>query len=556
MNDALTRGVEWIPDAETEPEPQGRNIIAVIGIDAYTYWPKLHNAVSDALGVQKLFVEKLGFAMPFPPLLNADATFDNIMALVTDQLPGVLQPHDNVILFYAGHGHTRVSKIGAREIESGYLVPVGAKLERWADKIRTDEFLDNVSQLPARHVLLIIDACRSGFALSGMNAYRSAVTYQETLARNVSRNVISSARRDEDALDNGPLPNHSLFTGTLIEGLNWGAADLDRNGLVSAYELGLYLQQRVGQASDSKQTPDFGSFQLDERGELVISLRNDTFDAVKARAFTAMLNHDVNALAPLVQQLAAQRPDAAETLFLQFRLRFMQNDYDGALAAVLQLLGAKFDDGAIPLSRSDLEALAVQLPYWKPVLELSAGTLPVKIDFQIENAAGEFERAPLAPATVGEAYQVSDGAIARYHIENTSAAPAHLYFLTITPHGRFIVGPLLEDDAARIDGLAPGAIGLAQKFKIKGLPSIIENRIFCAPQRVSKLLFPATVAARGLDAIAPETIATLQMQPVFYQIVSEVTTPADVLEIRNAYSHLTLDLEQEGFASRRQRGRW
>ncbi len=546
MNDPVTRGAEPVSDAETEPAAQGRNVIAVIGIDAYTHWPKLKNAVNDALGVQKLFVEKLGFVMPFPPLLNADATADKIMALVTDQLPSALEPSDKVILFYAGHGATRVSVIGEREKESGYLIPVDAKLENWADKLGTDWFLENVSQLPARHVLLIIDACRSGFALSGMNAYRSAVTYQETLARSVSRNVISSARRSEDALDNGPLPNHSLFTGTLIEGLNWGAADLDRNGLVTAYELGLYLQQRVGQASDSKQTPDFGSFHLDERGELVISLRDDTFDAVKARAFAAMLNHDVNALAPLVQQLTAQRPDAAETLYLQFRLRFMQNAYADARAALDQLLALRFDDGAIPLSRADLEALATQLPYWQPLLELPAGALPVKIDFQIETAADEFASAPRASAAVGEIYQARDGAIARYQIENSGAAPAHLYFLTVTPHGRIVVGPLLQDDAARIDGLAPGAVGLAQKFKIQGLSSVVENRIFCAPQRVSQLLFPATVAARGLDVIAPQTLAALQMQPLFYQIVSDVTTPADALEIRSAYSHLTLDaLESE-----------
>lgn len=546
MNNSDTRGAQPIPDAETEPAAQGRNVIAVIGIDAYAHWPKLKNAVNDALGVQKLFVEKLGFAMPFPPLVNADATAAKIMALITDQLASALQPSDNLVLFYAGHGDTRVSMIGEREKQSGYIIPVDAKLENWADKISAEWFLENLSQLPARHVLLIIDACRSGFALSGMNSYRSAVTYQETLARNISRNVISSARRNEDALDNGPLPNHSLFTGTLIEGLNWGAADLDRNGLVSAYELGLYLQQRVGQASASKQTPDFGSFHLDERGELVISLRDDTFDAVKARAFLAMLNHDVNALAPLVQQLTAQRPAAAETLYLQFRLRFMQNDYAGALAAVNQTLAVPFDDGIIPLSRADLEALTVQLPYWTPVLELSASALPLQIDFQIENASGEFENAPRGAFASGQIYQANDGAIARYRIENASAAPAHLYFLTVTPHGRFIVGPLLEDDDARIAGLAPHASGASQKFKIQGLPSVVENRILYAPQRISKLLFPATVAARGLDTIAPETIATLQMQPVWYKIVSDVTTLADASEIRNAYSRLTLDvLENE-----------
>jgi len=552
MSDAITRGVEPISDAEATPEPSGRNLVAVIGIDAYTHWPKLKNAVSDALGVQKLFVEKFGFNMPFPPLLNADATLDNIMTLVTDQLASALQPRDNLILFYAGHGYTRVSQIGARQLESGYLIPVDAKLENWADKIRTDDFLKDVSELPARHVLLILDACRSGFALSGMNAFRSAVTFQETLARNLSRNVISSARRDEDALDSGPLPQHSLFTGTLIEGLNWGAADLDRNGLVTAYELGLYLQQRVGQASDSKQTPDFGSFHLDERGELIISLRDDTFDAVKTRAFAAMLNHDVNALAPLTQQLAAQRPDAAETLYFQFRLRFMQNDYDGAITLLNRLNGMDFDEGMIPLTRADVDALSAQLAYWKPILQLAPAPLLVQVELQTENLKQEFETAPAAEFSGGQAYQVENGSVARYRVENTGAGRAHLYFMTITPHGRLIVGPLLESDEARIDGLAPGAAGFGQKFQINGLPGIVENRILYSPQRVSELLFPAMVAARApnlwLGGNAPVgepgKIAEMKMQPLFYQIVSRDQSAAiDAALIRNAFGRLILTAE-------------
>ncbi|MBI4675282.1 MAG: caspase family protein [Chloroflexi bacterium] len=552
MTENLTRNLEPVDDAESEPVAQGRNVIAVIGIDAYTRWPKLNNAVSDALGVQKLFIEKLGFVMPLPPLLNADATADKIMALVTDQLPQVLQPDDNLVLFFAGHGHTRINKVALREIESGYLVPVDAQLENWADKLSTDYFLENVSQLPARHVLLVIDACKSGFALSGMSVHRSAVTYQEKLARNVSRQVITSARRNEDALDSGPIPKHSLFTGTLIEGLNWGAADLDRNGLVTSYELGLYLQQRVGQASDSKQTPDFGSFNLDERGELVISLRDDTFDAVKARGFAAMLNHDAAKLQELVKQLLLLRPTAAETVYLGFRLKFMQGAYDEAMELVAQLNNMPFDDGVIPLTKAEVDALLVQLGYWKQLLQIPPTTLPLRVELQVESLMQQFETAPLAAFSGGEAYQIGNGAVARYRVENTSAARAHLYFLTITPHGRMVVGPLLEGDEARIEGLAPGAVGFGQRFQINGLPSIVENRILYSPERVSELLFPAMVAARApnlwlgvnVPTRDPSKIAALQMQPLFYQIVShDLTLPADAEAIRNAYSRLILTVE-------------
>ena len=108
----------------------GRFIVVVIGIDDYHAWPKLHNAVSDALGVEELFTQKLGFLNPIPPLLNGAATEDTILALIQDQLPPLLQPSDNLLLFFAGHGHTRVTKVGDKEIETGYIVPVDAQLNR------------------------------------------------------------------------------------------------------------------------------------------------------------------------------------------------------------------------------------------------------------------------------------------------------------------------------------------------------------------------------------------------------------------------------------------
>jgi hypothetical protein len=106
-----------------------------------------------------------------------------------------------------------------------------------------------------------------------MAIHRDRPRYERDLVTRMSRKVITSARRDQRALDGGPVPDHSLFTGTLIDGLDNKKADLDGNNLVTSSELGLYVQQQVGQASKSEQTPDCGSFLLDDRGEMVISFR-------------------------------------------------------------------------------------------------------------------------------------------------------------------------------------------------------------------------------------------------------------------------------------------
>lgn len=277
---------------EFEPVKQGRLLVVAIGINEYVYWQKLRNAVQDAIGLQQMLIDKLGFSAPIPPLINEAATKVAIASLIEDRLREELQEDDNLVLFFAGHGHTRIDKVGGKVVgETGFIVPVEARgpKEYWSDYIQIDPLLQSISRLPARHILVILDSCHSGFALGeAMKSFRDAVRYEKDLSSRISRKVITSARREQLALDGGPIPGHSLFTGTLVDGFNWGKADLDGNGLITSSELGLFIQQKVGQASESRQTPDFGSFYFDDRGEMVISLRNQSFDALKARAFSAL----------------------------------------------------------------------------------------------------------------------------------------------------------------------------------------------------------------------------------------------------------------------------
>ncbi len=279
-------------EEETEAIPPlatGRNLIVTIGIDDYTGWRKLHNAVADARGVRDLFVDRLSYTEPIKPLINADATQDNIAALIQDTLPAVLKDDDSLVIFFAGHGHTEKRTAAGRTINTGYLIPVDAKAPvdgKFSSYIKLGAFLDDVSKLPARHVLLILDACYSGFALDeNIEILRDGTPrYTEDLSRRVSRRIMTSAMADQPAQDNGPVPNHSLFTGTLIEALDPGRADEQVKGFVTSSELALYVQLTVGSWSGSKQTPDFGAFSaLDERGELVISLRGETYNRAKAR---------------------------------------------------------------------------------------------------------------------------------------------------------------------------------------------------------------------------------------------------------------------------------
>jgi hypothetical protein len=253
-----------------------RKIVVVVGIDDYARLPKLRCAVSDAMGVQELFVKRLGFEAPIAPLINAAATKPAINALIEDELPKLLEKDDALIFFFAGHGTTRLAPLDRVVVETGYIAPVEARgPQQFSDHINMEELLRTSGRLPARHILVVLDACHSGIALgSTVSQYRSVGSYVNRLTRNFSRRVITSARRDEPALDGGPVPGHSLFTGTLIHALTSGEADTDGNGIITFSELALFLQQRVGQASESRQTPDYGAFHHDDRGEMVIAIQS------------------------------------------------------------------------------------------------------------------------------------------------------------------------------------------------------------------------------------------------------------------------------------------
>jgi uncharacterized caspase-like protein len=257
---------------------EGRKVVVVVGIDRYRAWPTLNNAVSDAKGALRVFL-RLGFEQVMAPLIDEAATADAIRRLATDEL-ATLDSDDSLVLFVAGHGHTRTRTLQGGPVQTGYIIPVdGDRPEgRTATWLRLDTWLSDVARLPARHILVILDACHSGIALGSLLKWRGGGAWRDgsldDLRWRQSRRVITSALADQRAMDGGPIDGHSLFTGCLIEGLTGGLA---RNGRrqVTGTEIGFYVQERVTSYPGSRQTPDFGTFELDNRGELVVPIVTD-----------------------------------------------------------------------------------------------------------------------------------------------------------------------------------------------------------------------------------------------------------------------------------------
>src|SRR5262245_45436615 len=199
-----SRDVVAVP-TPTQAPATGRLVIATIGIDRYRHWRTLTNAVGDAMGAAALF-RQLGFQEVVPPLLDDRATGGAIEALVADELTS-LRADDSLIVFYAGHGGTRTQRVGQREVCTGYLIPVdGGDAGRVTSWIEIDPWLRRIAKLPPRHILVILDACFSGIALSSAikwgrdSGTLNGLPFATTNSR-PSRLVITSALDDELAMD-------------------------------------------------------------------------------------------------------------------------------------------------------------------------------------------------------------------------------------------------------------------------------------------------------------------------------------------------------------------
>lgn len=242
-----------------------RSKALIIGIDNYTNgWPGLSMAVEDARQVAAA-LKKQGFDVTLKTNLNAVELQSTLESFF------VVEGADSearLFVWYAGHGHT----IGGE----GYLVP--------ADAPRPDQMAAfKLKALPmrslgayvrlaeAKHAFAVFDSCFSGTIFDAQRALPpTAITYATT--RPV-RQFLTSGDADQTVSDNG------AFRELFLRALNGEEiADANRDGFLTASELGLFLNDRVTNLTEARQTPRYGKLRdrRFDRGDFVFALANTT----------------------------------------------------------------------------------------------------------------------------------------------------------------------------------------------------------------------------------------------------------------------------------------
>ncbi|MFA6979502.1 MAG: caspase family protein [Ignavibacteriaceae bacterium] len=235
-----------------------------IGINKYQHAPQLNYASNDAKEFSKILIQTYGFKEQYVTLLiDEEATRDNIFKQYLSYSNKV-EPDDRIIIFYAGHGHTILGNRG----EIGFLVPHDGNPEDLSSLLRWDDLTRNSELIQAKHMFFVLDACFSGLAITRALP-RGSMRFVKDMMKRFSRQVIAAGKANQTVSDSGgPLPEHSIFTGYLINGLKGEAEGTDQ--IITANGLMSYLYEKVSKDYRSRQTPQFGYFDGD--GDCIIKL--------------------------------------------------------------------------------------------------------------------------------------------------------------------------------------------------------------------------------------------------------------------------------------------
>ncbi len=235
----------------------------IIGVGRYqsTDIPSLRYTVADAESVYQILVGPGGFRKEHVLLITDKTektpTLRNIKWALGTFLARSAKKDDTVVIFFAGHGAPEIDQRGVeRDGLAKYLIPSDADPDDlYSTALPMDEMQTIFGRVEAERMVVFLDACYSGAA--GGRTFSSKKTraanlddqFLERLTRSKGRAIITASRPSEVSIELPEL-GHGIFTYYLVLGLK-GAADLNKDGIVTVQELYEYVEQQVSAKSRS-----------------------------------------------------------------------------------------------------------------------------------------------------------------------------------------------------------------------------------------------------------------------------------------------------------------
>jgi caspase domain-containing protein/Big-like domain-containing protein len=249
--------------APEPPAPPHDSWAVIIGVGRYESAgiPFLKYSVPDADSMYSVLTTSAGFKKQNVLLLTDRSemkpTLRNMKYALGTWLARNARKDDTVIVYFAGHGAPEVDPRGLeRDGLAKYLIPSDADPDDlFATALPMDDLQTIFGRIEAERVVMFLDACYSGAAEAGGRTFASKKTragavddlFLDRLTRSKGRVIVTAAKANEVSMELPEL-GHGIFTYFLAEGLR-GAADQNRDGIVSLDELYAYLGEQVGRKS-------------------------------------------------------------------------------------------------------------------------------------------------------------------------------------------------------------------------------------------------------------------------------------------------------------------
>jgi Tfp pilus assembly protein PilF/uncharacterized caspase-like protein len=237
---------------------KGNTFALVVGISDYqdANIRDLRYAHIDAKVFASFLLSKAGGSLDSQQirlLTNEQATLAGLQAGFS-WLSKKAKKGDRAIVYFSGHGD--VETINAHE--KGYLLAYDTPKNNYRlNAVDLNDFNEHlIATLSKEGVQLIIitDACHSG-TLAGGTGGKEA-TASQLMKRYANEVKIMSCQPYEESQESSKWGNgRGVFSYYLIDGLK-GRADEDRDQTVDLFELEVFLQERIRNATNKKQHPD------------------------------------------------------------------------------------------------------------------------------------------------------------------------------------------------------------------------------------------------------------------------------------------------------------
>lgn len=177
--------------------------------------------------------------------VNSDATASNIKRKIQEVLISRVSSQDIVYLYFSGHGRT--SDYNTSET---YLLTYDFQKEDDYSGIEYHWLINQIQDSKAKHVILFVDACKSGmFGNKGNNT--NEILYEQYETHKI---IITSASDDQLSSEDDNLKN-GVFTHFLIKGLKGDAPEYSDTDHVNLNEIRDYLRVKVSEYR-KKQVPN------------------------------------------------------------------------------------------------------------------------------------------------------------------------------------------------------------------------------------------------------------------------------------------------------------